>query len=492
MRISNGSSTDSSEVDDSEKPECSYGFDRQNWDSRDAVDSDLKANDIEMDRRTSLVSIRSDAVSLHASDTIRETSFFEESVDKYDTDKIREGESTQVQMNYAAHDRKGSQILDLNERKQSESVATSQTMLLENEENAANIIDNPFITNTYMNGDSDADLYGEQNGTDRRSHIIANQLAFMMCRNRARQRYSLPELTEDTVGKYDMISENKSAEIHRSSSMSNPRRKHCGILRRPRLINEKTELFQPLPEDHPSEDMFDSKTDTTFLSERHKESSEMFWGKFSASQENGNASSMKSLENSSDSADLKQDTGELQLPSNNVDRLSSGVFSNDQSESDSDSDSCNYDLNRSNCDRISQISAQNGASQDTLSRKTSECSISVNTARKRRSANSERRTTVSSNIEVEYLSEMRIELTNEVRNTRKSLEGIEKALATSRSGNGLINIGYLAKDLTESKAAVENVSLKIDHLSNDVMGLKKEMKSLTALVRLLIEQQSSR
>ena len=485
-------------MEDSGKQQCSFSDDKQDLECPDMLGNETKADYIEMNRLPSLnfteTSIGSESGPLLNQEPLTETTF-------YDTTTVRDDEgyidwagdsnATRVQVNTVVKDRNGSLFQSLDSLDNRDYADDSQSKLVEGGDNAATIIDNPYFMTNYEAESNSTDMYNDKSVVDNMGKVVEAEKAPHMFRNRARHRYSLPELTNQSTTKLNTPPGKVSIEVHRSSSFSNPRRKQCGILRKSRLLNEKGDVFQSLPENHPvlnNEDMLDA----TCISRKRGNSSNILWDMVGSSQRNSEASSVKSLENDAEDSQLKQCTNTLQLPGKTTERMSSGIFSRDQSDSDSDSESSNYGTNHLiRHGKSIQYSAQNGTDQETLFHTVPDTTAPETTVRKRRFSNIDWNSTASSNFDGEYPSGIRFDLKHEVRGTDKSLEGIEKFFSSSKTGNGFMNIGSLAEDLTESKAAVEGVSLKIDRLNNDVIVLKKEVRSLTALVRILVEQQNS-
>ena len=493
MRISSDSNSSSSDMEDSGKQDIPFDDTQQGFECLDELDLEMKTNYPEMNRTTASL-----GSGLFAQNLQLETSFCDTTTDKDDEDygdRTNDGSATQVQMNTVITESTNSLLQGFGRIEKPIFADTSQSKLSEGSDKSATIIDNPYFMNNYENGSSNTNLHNDSSGTgDMELRVEADKVPSIMCRSRAKHRYSLPELANRPILRYSATAGRQSAEMCRSSSFSNSRRRQCGVLRKSRLINEKSDAFEPLPEDRPvlnDEDTFDCKTDSTYLNREKRYSSDMSWDVLGNSQRNGETASVKSVEDDNGEDELSPGIKTLQLPGQTVERMSSGIFSRDHSDSDSDSESSICGTGRHRLSKSSQYSGQNGMDQGVAFHNTSDGSVPVMSARKRRLSNVDLNPTMSSNYEVEYLTEMRLELTNEVRSTRKSLEGIEKVLVPSKNGNSFLNIGCLAEDLTESKAAVEDVSLKIDHLSNDVSVLKKEVRSLTALVRLLVEQQNS-
>ena len=499
MRISNGSNSDSSDMDESGKQQCPFSDDKQDLESPDALGHEVEADYIEMNRLLKLnctqTCIGSESGLPFNQEPLTETTFYDTATvrdDKGYIDWVGDSNATRVQMNTVVKDRNGSLVQSLDSVGNRDYEDDAESKLVEGGDNVATIIDNPYFMTNYQAESNNTDLYSEKSPEENMGQTVEEEIVpHIMFRNRARYRYSLPELTKQSTTKFNMTPGKFPIEMHRSSSLSNPRRKQCGILRKSRLLSEKGDIFQPLPEDHTvlnNEDMINS----TCISKKGRDSSSILWDMVDNSQRNSENSSVKSLENDAEDSQLEQCTKRLQVPGQINDRMSSGIFSRDHSDSDSDSESSNYGTNHlSRGDKSSQYSAQNGTDQGTLFHNSPDTSTPVTTARKRRLSNTGWNPTASSNFQGAYPSKMRFGLTNDVLSTDKSQEDIQNAFSSSRTGDDFIDIGCLAEDLTESKAAVEGVSLKIDRLNNDVILLKKEIRSLTTLVRLLVEQQNS-
>jgi len=496
MRISNDSDSDSS--DNSEKQEYPQTDGKQNFENFHDIDNDVQVDDFEMNRLMNLnctaTSSGSESRSMFVQEPIKETSFYDTS-DERDgglyLERAEDSNATLVQVNTVLNELAGSSVtcLDIT-AEQRNSADTSQEQLLNGDDSTATIIDNPYFMNSYEYESASID---DRNDVAHKESVDGIEDEYKVpstkCHNHARHRYSLPELTIESVTRYNNTARRQSKEMHRSSSFSTSRKKNGGILRKSRLFYEKSDIFEPLPEDHP---MLHSDDVASATTQEKRNSSSMLWNLIANSQRNGETSSVKSLENDTEDDHLEQSTKRLQLPVQNIERMSSGIFSRDQTDTESDSESSNYSSNRHDYERPRQTSVPNGSDKGTLALNGPESNAPIRKVRTRRFSCIDRRPPASPNCDAEYTSEMQFELSHEGRNARKSVDGVEKVLVSAgRKGTGITNIGSLAGDVTESKINVDDVSLKIDNLSNDVVMLKKEVKSLTALVRLLVEQQNS-
>ena len=497
MRISNDSDTNSS--NNSEKQEYSQTDGKQNFEDFHGIDGDMKVDHFEMNRLTNLnctaISSGSDSRSIFTQEPIKETSFYDTSNEKDDglyLERAEDSNATLVQVNTVLNELPGYPVTCLgNTAEERNSADTSQEQLINGDDSTATIIDNPYFMTSYEYENGSIDERDDVARKESAGQIEDEyKVPSIKCRNHARHRYSLPELTVESVTRYNnSTARRQSKGMHRSSSFSASRKRNGGILRKSRLFYDKGDIFEPLPEDHPILNSDDVVVTTT---QEKRNSSSMLWNLIANSQRNGETSSMKSLENDTEDGHFGQSTKMLQLPVQNIERMSSGIFSRDQTDTDSDSESSSYSNNRRGYERPRQTSVPNGSDQGTLVLNAPEGNAPTRKARTRRFSSIDRRSPASSSCDAECISEMQFEIPHEGRSARKSLDGIEKALVSAgRKGTGITSIGSLVGGLTESKTNVDDVSLKIDNLSNDVVMLKKEVRSLTALVRLLVEQQNS-
>ncbi|XP_065052171.1 potassium voltage-gated channel subfamily H member 8-like isoform X2 [Rhopilema esculentum] len=506
MRITSDSSIDESTKETLEiEREFSCQSNDNDWSFRDGTDDIDGQNSSELGQRFVLpkseVSISSKSEEKPHYEEFSETSFFDDKDEKNPSKylcTVADIELTESNRNsYVDSCDQAANI-----EKDIDSLATSQTLLIATDDDELQVNETYRAVENHVQSKKDSSIYLERTEPN---NIIVNTLPRLSCRReRSKHRYSLPELSGENCSRSEVSSSEKTIDVHRSSSMSNPRRKQCSVFRRPRINKDYTEYFETLPEDNVpdvsfTENILDDGTNTTILSDKRRNSSDMSWDMLCPAFEDEELQSVTQIENGECHDDSPRvDVNDLTLPKANIERLSSGIFSREFSDSDSDRES-DFSGKRKRCNSSNNVRKNRRGAREVhcyanndlnTSRRVSEPIFPI-AARRMRKSMVDGQTIVEPSFGSAFISEMHQELTKEVRSTRKSLEGIEKALSISRSGNGLINVGYLAKDLAESKSAVSDVSNKIDRLSTDVIGLKKELKSLTALVRLLIEQQDS-
>lgn len=488
MRISTDSSSSDSENDKDSESGVTHQNPKQSWAFQDEFENRGKKVDIELTTQHSSPCQSTQSMetelkpSQKSSYEMAETSFSGDGIDDNDIGFI--GDLARRPIDYSLQNSTDLLGIDTESEKDIEYVVTSQTLLISREDMSNDMLEPSIVGSNH--------IHDRENGRDRHK-ILLNTLPRPVWRKkREKSRRSLPDLSDESSIKLENRASNSDLHEDAPAGTSTPnfRRKRGAILKCPWTGDGNSKNVN-IALDY-SNGVADVKNEPADLGvgERLRESTDMSWDMLCPSFVDGDNHTGGTSTEENDQHALRQQQN-LKLPKRHIERLSSGVFSRELSESDSGSESTDELKSRN---RECQNSAQScnctenvsGISSDKI-----EPAINAVSTRTRISLPKDNKFVFSQPFDAEYLSNMQVELSNEVRTTRKSVESIEQALLVSKGSNGLIRVGHLANDLSESKAAISEMSSRLDRLSYDVNSLKGEVHSLTALVRIMIERHDS-
>ena len=490
MRIS----TDSSSHDSESDKEAESGFIHQNakqsWPFPDDFDKREEKVDIELttQRSSPCQSTQSMETELKPSQNssydMAETSFSGDGVNDNDIGCL--GDLARRPIDCRLQNNTDLLGLDIENGKEIESVVTSQTLLISREDLTNDTLEKrPSIA-----GSNHIDHI--ENSRNRHKTLLNTLPRPVWRKKREKSRCSLPDLSDESSIKLETraIRIDSHEDAPASTSAQNVRRKKGAILKCPWIGDENSKNVNvSLVHENGAPDVKNEPVDLG-VGEQLRESTDMSWDMLCTSFVDGdNHIGCKSAEENDQHA-LRQQTS-LKLPKRHIERLSSGVFSRELSESDSGSESTDELSSRNRECQNSEKSCNCSENVSCISSNNIEPAFNNVSSRTRISLPNDTNFVSPQLFDAEYLSNAHEELSKEVRTTRKSVESIEQALLITKGSNGFVSIGHLANDLTESKAAIHEISSRLDRLSHDVNNLKGEVHSLTALVRIMIERQDS-
>ena len=490
MRISTDSSSHDSESDKDAESGFTHQNAKQSWPLQDDFNNRREKVDIELttQRSSPCQSTQSMETELKPSQKssydMAETAFNGDGVDDNDIGYL--GDLARGPIDYRLQNNTDLLGLDTENEKEIESVVTSQTLLISREDVTSDMLEKvPSIA-----GSNHIDHI--ENSRNRHKTLL-NTLPRPVWRKKCeKSRCSLPDLSDESSIKLETRAFHTDSHEDAPSSTSAPnvRRKRGAILKCPWVGDENQKnVNASLVHENGVPDVKNEPVDLG-VGEQLRESTDMSWDMLCPSFVDGdNHTGSKSTEGNDQHA-LRQQKS-LKLPKRHIERLSSGVFSRELSESDSGSESTDELSSRNRECQNSEQSCNCSENVSCISSNDIKPAFNDVSTRTRISLPKDTNFVAPQPFDAEYFSNAHEELSKEVRTTRKSVEGIEQALLVSKGSNGLVSIGHLANDLSESKAAIHEMSSRLDRLSYDVNNLKGEVHSLTALVRIMIERQDS-